>query len=166
MSKATYTNTEDVPDAMPAEVALAYLTNPKAKITNAFRKVCNAARATITPSNQPLIRNGDNFLEPKDNIPIEPATKIAKRLQSVPVDRLQRIVTRCLRRQRMTLNAANHAKTDFVRNQLAEVWNRLQLVLECAVTEIKNRTKSNPAVFYKPGNTRRHPLWRKIVEEG
>jgi len=144
-------NTE-LPDAMPAAVALAYLTNPKAKITNTFRKVCNAARATVTPSNQSLIRNGD-FLEPDGRQPVELATKIAARLRAVPIDRLQRIVTRCLRRQRMTLNAANHAKTDFVRNQLAEVWNRLQLVLECARVELIHR--NTPAL----GNTR-HPLQR------
>lgn len=151
-------NTEvETPDAMPAEVALAYLTNPKAKITNTFRKVCNAAQATITPSHQTMIRNEDDFLEPDGKTPIEPATKIAKRLQTVPVDRLQRIVTRCLRRQRMTLNAARNAKTDFVRNQLAEVWNRLQLVLECAATEIKVRNL--PKAW--PTGTRRHPLWNK-----
>lgn len=152
-----YTNTEDVPDAMPAEVALAYLTNPKAKLTNTFRKVASAARQTVTPSNQTLIRNGD-FFEPDGKAPIEPATKIAKRLQSVPIDRLQRMVQRCLRRQRMALNAARNAKTDFVRNQLTEVWNRLQLVLECAATEIKTRSTVKD---WK--GTRRHPLWRKGV---
>lgn len=146
------TNQHETPDAMPAEVALAYLTNPKAKLSNTFRKVCNAARATTTPSNQTLIRNGD-FLEPDGKAPIEPATKIAKRLRSVSVDRLQRMVQRCLRRQRMALNAARNAKTDFVRNQLAEVWYRLQLVLECARVELIHR--NTPAL----GNTR-HPLQR------
>lgn len=145
-------NTEDLTDSMPAEVALAYLTNPKAKLTNTFCKVCNVARATVTPSSQTMIRK-DGFLEPDGKAPIEPATKIAKRLQSVPVHRLQRMVKRCLRRQRMALNAARNAKTDFVRNQLAEVWNRLQLVLECARVELIHR--NTPAL----GNTR-HPLQR------
>lgn len=150
--------THETPDAMPAEVALAYLTNPKAKITNSFRKVCNAARETVIPSTQTLVRNDAGFFEPDGKPPIEDSTKISRRLQRVPLDRLQRIITRCNIRARQVASAIQKAKTDYVRDSLAQVFARLHAVARAAQFEINEKRK----VETRPEG-RRHPLWKRGV---
>jgi hypothetical protein len=147
-------------DSMPAEVALAFLTNPKAKITNTFRKICRAARDTVTPSYQTLECEWEDskktgFLTPTSKPPITDETKIERRFRHVEGVRLHRVIVRCERRQRQVLNAVKQAKTDFVRQQLATVWQRLELARTAAITEIHMRLSVPP----QPG--RRHPLWKK-----
>lgn len=153
-----------IPDAMPREVAIGFLTNPKAKISNTFRKVCLAAIASVTPSTQTFVRkfadadDTQGWLEPDGRQPIDDATKLSRRLQRVPLDRLQRIITRCNIRARQVARAIQKARTDYVRDSLAQVFARLHAADQAANAEIFRRTEER-----RP-TTRRHPLWNRGVQ--
>jgi hypothetical protein len=114
-------------DAMPVEVATAILTEPKAKITNRFRKQCKLAREKVYSSAVPLHRvvsecEENHKLHPLANPakPTPPAVKLQSRTRSQVLKWLLRCIARRIATQDEYLKLTRTDTSKFTKKQLRD----------------------------------------------
>lgn len=109
-------------DSMPREVAIEILTGKR--ITNRMKKNCLAALQTVhVPT-----------AESKN-----PAERLVEKFQTLPIDRVNRIVKRCKKRSRMVKGAIIRAVFPEVKSKLENVLYAVTLTKAVAEVELERR---------------------------
>lgn len=83
-------------DAMPPEVATAILTEPRARLTNRFRKTAKLAREKVFFSAVPVFRSGEGKL--CERVPA-PATPASTKLKTATIAQLRKWLPRVIARR-------------------------------------------------------------------
>lgn len=141
-------------DGMPYEVATAMLSEPRARLTNSFRKQCCRARETVVMSESPIRRHANLNVSTGDvckgydyteRTAVAPEIKTARRFRSKTLKQLHTLLRRAKGRRAVTqrrylavTDQTPHA--EFVRAALSAIANRLDIIRDCAEDEIKRRT--------------------------
>lgn len=145
-------------DGMPVEVATAMLLEPRARLTNTFRKQCRRARERVIVSTSPIQRipaqnaageivKGWGYAEPAERT-IE--SKTVLRFRRSTLEQLGRWRRRAISRratvQRAYLKVPNSARFDSARQALSLMAERLDIIRDCADDEIAARQRQVQSV--------------------
>lgn len=134
-------------DGMPYAVATAMLSEPRARITNNFRKQCRRARDVVFVSSSPIRRMPDTTFKSfgwEDREVVSPEQKTVRRFRSASLSQLGKWLRRSIA-HRAIIQSKYLAITDetphaeFARAALSAIANRLDIIRDCAEEEIARR---------------------------
>lgn len=138
-------------DGMPREVATAILSEPKATLSNRWRKVCMRARDEVFVSSSPIVRPVDEVTQKRslrfytEREPIDTETKTARRFSVATLAQLGRWCSRAIarravvQRKYLALSADNTPRNNALRELYSALANRLDIIRDCAEYEINAR---------------------------
>lgn len=143
-------------DGMPREVATAILTEPKAALSNRWRKVCMRARDKVFVSSSPITKSvaidDDGTTEWvhswTEREPIDIEAKTAQRFTCATLQQLGRWCSRAIKRrvvvQRayLAVPAEDNPRNNAIRELYAALASKLDVIRDCAEDEINARMRT------------------------
>lgn len=148
---------QSIQDGMPREVATSILSEPKAALSNRWRKACMRAREKVFVSSSPIrrmpaINEAGEIIKGwvyTENTLRTPEDKTARRFGGATLAQLDKWKSRAIKRrvvvQREFLAVLNsdvpafQARFDTARQLLTELANKLDIIRDCAEDEIAAR---------------------------
>lgn len=131
-------------DGMPREVATAMLSEPRARLTNTFRKQCKRARETVFVSSSPIRRVSTKEYSLTETIPATLEAKTERRFKSATLRQLIQWLRRAISRRYAVQHkylsiTGDTPKDEAMRIALSMLADRLDIIRDAAEHEIKHR---------------------------
>lgn len=148
---------------MPAEVAIAFLTEPRARMSNSFRKTCQRAREKVYVSSSPIHRIVGQDSEGKiarawGHTEIQPRSaeeKMKRRFGSASISQLSKWLRRAIAKRPAVQRAylaieGDSPRAQAAREVLAAVAQHLDTIRDVCEDEIKMRKTKCDAAAQRP----------------
>jgi hypothetical protein len=104
------TKINPVNDGMPAQVAVEFLTNPRAKMSNTFRKTCLRALQNVYPSESTPFRTSPDepgYFVNDEQVNVDPAIRLDRKLRRLSIQQLSSRRVQAAKRR----TSVQHART-------------------------------------------------------